>query len=337
MKNGCRWMVVAWAPFGRRSESFARELGAELRYIHYMKFQSPAYAPAKYILQAARTLQVRWARRPERVFVQNPPFVCGLVVYLYCRLTGAAFVLDHHSAAFARIWDWARPFQRFLARRAVANLVTNPHWAGLVQAWSASALVLRDPLPHLESGAAFSVEPGFNVVMICTFADDEPVEAVVEAARQLPDVHFYITGDIRRRPGRLALAPLNVTFTGFLPEAQYAGLLGAVQAVLALTTRDHTLQGGGYEAVSLGKPLVTSGWPYLRELFPQGAVYVSNSAEGIRAGVQAVREQQPSLEREMLLWRDQARMEWRAQFARLLEITADRREAGSASPATEGF
>ncbi len=325
MHNSVRRMVVAWAPFGRRSESFAKGLGAELRYIHFLKFQRPVYAPAKYVLQAVRTLQVLFARRPGLVFVQNPPFVCGLVVHIYCRVTGAAFVLDYHSAAFASIWNWALPIQRFLARRAIANTVTNQHWADVVRSWSADALVLGYPLAGFALGEPFPVQAGFNVVFICTFADDEPVEAVLKAAGQLPDVHFYITGDARRAPAHvLASAPPNVVFTGFLSEERYAGLLREAQVLVALTTRDHTLQCGGYEAVSLGKPLITSDWPFLREAFSKGTVHVLNTAEGIRDGVQVARKIHPSLENEMQAFREEIKKEWRAQLDILEEVIAKR-------------
>ena len=82
------WLAVSWAPYSRRSEMFARELNGRLRCIHYLRFQYPLHAPLKYILQAARTWQVLWRERPDAVHVQTPPFLCGLVAYLYGRLSG---------------------------------------------------------------------------------------------------------------------------------------------------------------------------------------------------------------------------------------------------------
>lgn len=318
MSNTDRWLLVAWAPHGRRSESLAHELGAMLYFIHYLKFQNPLYAPVKYVMQTIRTFQVLFIQRPQVVFVQNPPFLCGLSVYLYSRATGARFVLDHHSAAFAPVWDWALPIQKYLARRAITNLVTNQHWASTVRNWSAEAFVLIDPVVNLPEGEDFAVETGFNVVFINTFADDEPVEAVLAAASQIQEVRFYITGNTARKPPSFFTdVPSNVTFTGFLPETQYLGLLRAADAVMTLTTRNHTLQGGGFEAISLGKPLITSDWPYLRKLFARGTVYVSNSADGIRDGVLLMRERCVDLEKEMIAFRHDCRQEWDAQFARL--------------------
>jgi glycosyltransferase involved in cell wall biosynthesis len=328
MSNTQRWMLIAWAPSGRRSESLARELGAELYFIHYLKFRNPLYAPVKYILQAIRTFQVLLVKHPEVIFVQNPPFVCGLVVYLYCRMTGASFVLDCHSDAFGRAWDWALPIQKFLARRAITNIVTNQHWAEIIHSWTADAFILLDPLPKLPEGLDFAVDPGFNVVFVNTFAPDEPLDLVLEAAHQLQNVHFYITGNTQRKPDSFFVnVPPNVTFTGFLPDTQYAGLLRAAQAVMALTTRDHTLQGSGFEAVSLGKPLITSDWPYLQELFPKGTVYVSNSSQGIRDGILAMQKMHTTLEKQMLAFRQESKRAWDKQFAQLKETIANHSQA----------
>ena len=316
-----RWIFIAWAPHGRRSELLARELQVGMYFIHYLKFQVPLYAPIKYILQSLRTLQVLFVERAAAVFVQNPPFVCSLVVYLYCPLAGAKFVIDHHSDSFSRKWSWALPVQKFLARRAITNVVTNQHWADIVQAWSADVFILPDPFVPLPEGENLAVTSGFNVVFVNTFAPDEPLDAVLEAASQLSDVHFYITGNTNKKPdGFFADLPANITFTGFIPDSQYFGLLRAVQAVIALTTRDYTLQGGGCEAISLGKPLITSDWPYLRELFAKGTIYVPNSSDGIRDGIQIMQQRYKDLEKEVVAFRQDRRREWDARFAQLLEL-----------------
>jgi len=314
-----RWMVIAWAPYSRRSEVFARELRATLRCIHYLKFQAPPYAPFKYILQAVRTLQTLFEQRPEVVFVQNPPFVSGLVVSFYCRIARAQYVLDHHSAAFAPIWNWTQPIQKRLARDAVVNIVTNQHWADVIHSWKAPALVMGDPFADLPPGEQFPIASGLTTMaFVQTFAPDEPLEAVLEAAAQLPDVHLYVTGDISRRSASfLEGKPHNVTYTGFLPDSQYVGLLRAVDAIIVLTTRDHTLQLGGCEAVSAGKPLIVSDWLFLRQFFSKGAVYVKNSPENICQGIREVQRRKGQLRREIVALRAENRQEWQAKLVEL--------------------
>lgn len=323
MKND--WLMVAWAPNSRRSEMFARELGGKLYCIHYLRFQSPPYAPLKYVLQAIRTLQVLFKERPRAVHVQNPPVVCGLVVCFYCWLSGARFVSDHHSAAFAHVWAWTLPLLKSLTRRAATNIVTNKHWADIVHSWGAHALVMVDPFLDLPQGETFHVKPGFNLAFVSTFSSDEPLDAVLQAAALLPETHFYITGDTKRVSRRfLETLPTNVTCTGFLPDAQYIGLLRAVDAIMVLTTRDHTLQLGGCEAISVGKPLITSDWPYLRETFARGTVLVSNTADGIRDGILVMQERHKHLEQEIMDFRQDRRREWNARLAQLKAMTTGR-------------
>lgn len=313
------WLAVAWAPYSRMSDTFARELRGKLFCIHYLRFQSPPHAPLKYPLQALRTVQVLLAERPRAVHVQSPPFVCGLVVCLYCWLVGARYVLHYHSAAFDRAWDWALPIQRFIARRAATNIVTSGHWAAIVRGWGAHAMVMLDPFLDLPAGAPFPVGPGFNLAVVSTFAPDEPTGAIVEAARLLPEVHFYITGNTRRlHADLLAGAPSNVTFTGFLdPYREYPGLLRAADAVMVLTTRDHTLQLGGCEAVAVGKPLITSDWPYLREAFAGGAVFVAPTAASISDGVLELRRRYAELAPAVVALREASRREWDARLREL--------------------
>lgn len=335
-----RWVVVSWAPYSRRSEMFARELGGVHHCIHYLRFQSPLHAPFKYVLQSVATLRMLRRERPDAVHVQNPPFVCGLVVALHCAMTRAVYVIEHHSAAFGPMWRWALPMQRLIARRAVTNIVTNEHSSELVQRWGGSTLVMYDAFLDLPPGRPYPVNTGRTVAFLGTFAADEPIEEVLVAAGAIPDVTFYVTGDTRKLTASMsASAPPNVTFTGFLdPNGEYLGLLRAVDAVVVLTTRDNTLQLAGCEAVAVGKPLVTSDWPYLRELFGAAAEYVAPTADDIRDGALRALDRLDELQQEALALRAQRRLEWREQMGRLRALVARPSEGAptTASLAPEG-
>ncbi len=313
------WAAVAWAPYSRRSEMFARELGGKLHCVHHLKFRSPMHAPFKYLMQAVHTLWVLARERPTAVHVQNPPFVCGLVVDLYCRISGARFITEFHSAAFGRAWRWSLPIQKYLARRAAMNIVTSDHWARIVGSWGGRTVVMHDPFLDLPQGKVYRLGSGFNVAFIGTFAEDEPIDDVLSAARLVPDVHFYITGDLDKAPvGVAADAPDNVTFTGFLDmNGEYLGLLREADAVMVLTTRDDTLQLAGCEAVAVGKPLVTSDWSYLRDLFGGVAIFVEPTSVAIARGVREVKERHAELIAEIKGFRDIRRGAWNERMAEL--------------------
>jgi glycosyltransferase involved in cell wall biosynthesis len=123
---------------------------------------------------------------------------------------------------------------------------------------------------------------------VCSFDYDEPVEAIFEAASRLPEVRFFVTGNAKRlSPALRSRIPPNLTLTGFLTTESYGGLLADADAALVLTTYDHTMLRGAYEAIYQSTPVIVSDWPLLRDAFPEGAIHVDNSSAAI---VSAVRD-----------------------------------------------
>jgi glycosyltransferase involved in cell wall biosynthesis len=289
----------------------AKQLGGDLHMIHFLKYQSPRYAPIKYPLQMTKTLKVLWQTQPDMVIAQNPPFLCGLMVYLYGRFRPVRYVLDWHTAAFSTAWNWAKSVQRFLACKADVNIVTDKHWQSLIGSWGGVSTILIDIPTEFPRPQQYPVQGDFTVAMVNIFAPDEPLDLVMEAATGLPDTHFYITGDKTRKPKIFFEgAPPNVTFTDFIPDNEYIALLSSVDAVMSLTTRNHTMQRGGCEALWLGQPLITSDWPLLKETFHRGTVHVPNTVKGIRAGVLAARARKDDLAREMSLLQAERQQMW---------------------------
>ena len=130
----------------------------------------------------------------------------------------------------------------------------------------------------------------FKIVVVNTFAPDEPLTEILAAASRLPDVQFYVTGKCKNAPPSILTgAPENVHFTDFLPDATYYGLLSRADAVMCLTTRDHTMQRGACEALSLARPIITSNWSLFREYFHLGTVHVANLAPEIQQGIREMR------------------------------------------------
>ncbi|MBC7250198.1 MAG: hypothetical protein H5T62_07925 [Anaerolineae bacterium] len=304
-------LFIAWAPHNRRSQQLAAALGLELHFIHRLRYRSPFHAPVKYPLMAMETWRLLARARPEVVFVQNPPPLLPLVVLAFAARHPLRLVVDHHTAAFSRAWAWLGPLRPWIARRAAVNLVTNEHWQEVIQTWGGKSLILDDVPTRFPEREPYPLPAGQHVAVISSFAPDEPLEEVLGAARVLPEVHFHITGDVRRASAwLLQAAPSNVQFTGFLPDEQYFGLLRAVDAIVVLTTRDHTNQRGGCEGVWLGKPLVLSDWPALRRAFHGGAVFVRNTAMDIARGVREALERWGELSAGIHALQRERRVHW---------------------------
>jgi glycosyltransferase involved in cell wall biosynthesis len=164
-----------------------------------------------------------------------------------------------------------------------------------------------------------------------SFAHDEPVSEILDAASVLQDAVFYMTGDISRvNRSLLEQKSQNVVFTGFLDKDDYVRLLDDSDAVMALTTRDGTLLAGAYEAVALEKPLITSNRGPLVRYFDKGAIHVDNSAKEIISAVKAVPQKKRQMNREMHLLKEEKIRDWESAFAKFKSIIGQPADAAVA-------
>ncbi|WNB85445.1 glycosyltransferase [Cellulomonas sp. ATA003] len=148
------------------------------------------------------------------------------------------------------------------------------------------------------------------MLYVGVFADDEPVDEVVDAAALLPEVDFAITGDLARCPAALRnRAPANVEFVGFLGPDAYAAEFGRAHAIMSLTTEPTSIMRSAYEAVYARRPLVTSEWPSLQQVFPL-AHHAANVAPALADAVRtALQDDAARLDKALALqsarWFDQ--------------------------------
>jgi glycosyltransferase involved in cell wall biosynthesis len=249
----------------------------------------------------------------------SPSPVAVLAVYGYCALTRTPFVIDAHSGAFQNPrWRLLQSLQFWLCRQARATIVTNDHLAALVSAHRAQPIVVPDvPVKFAQSAQSGQHRP-FAVVCVTSFDRDEPIDAMLQAARQLPDVQFYMTGDARRAAGLLETRPPNVTLTGFLSVSDYGDLIQNAGVVLALTTKNHTMQRGAYEAIYQGTPVIVSDFDILRTAFSDGALHVDNSPEAIVAAILDIRRDPATFRRGALQLKAVKEERWSESKAALL-------------------
>jgi glycosyltransferase involved in cell wall biosynthesis len=309
-------VFVSWAKL-RRADTIAEKLGIEsitVRWLHGRK--SLLLAAARYAIQWLHTILLLAWRRPRVVFVTSPPIFAASAVHLYALVFRARFVIDFHSGCFIeehwRRWD---RLQRFLARRAALNLVHNRDNARAIEAWGAPHVVLPSIPPAIEAPAAAGEAPSRGrplAVYICSFKVDEPVDALLEAARGLPDVDFAVSG--RAPPDIAPRLPGNVRLTGFLGEEEYNRLLAGADVIIALTTRTDTLLYGAQEAIALHKPLVLSRTPTLEAYFPDGTVFAENAPDALREAVREALRRKEDLRARMAAFEARFRAEGAARI-----------------------
>lgn len=320
--------LVFWGPHSRHTEDAANRLGASFHVIHYFGFswrKASWVTPIKYVLQCFKTWAILVRERPSAVYVIIPPTFSALSVYLYCLLARVPFVMDVHGHSLtSKKWAWTIPLQRFLARRALATIVDQAMYRQTFESWGARTLVLeRAPVDCVPAQPAAGAPGPFSVTVVSIFAEDEPVDLVVEAARQLPDVHFFITGDTARASSELIeSAPSNVTFAGYLRGDEYWQRLHGSNAVMTLTTEPYSLVSGGVESMSLGKPTILSRQPVLVEYFTRGAVFVDHTVESISAGVRQAQANEARLAEEISELGAEKRRRWLRVHRELQQLLA---------------
>ena len=325
-------LVIAWASHSQRALTTAAELDGKASLQYETRLAGRLWLlPLRYLVQGWKTWRLLAQERPEVVIVQNPPIFASLTVALWCWLRGnsrpsgrrASYVIDAHTASFHHpSWRWSHPLLRFLSRRAVVTLVTDEAALGMLRSWKARGLFLANSLPTLSPPTgSIGSEGEERVAVITIFESVEPIEEVFAAARLLPRVTFYVTGDPKRAPSKLLeQKPGNVILTGFLRGGNYSALLKNVHGLVILTKEPNDLSCGSYEALAMAKPVVASNGPEMRRFFTRGFIFVDNTPQAIANGIKQMLNEQESLTNEIIAMRSLLESKRRPHYEELLSL-----------------
>ncbi len=259
----------------RRMRELCEWLGLPL-----LVLTTPHRALRRYLTLSLQTLRVLRRERPRTVFIQNPSLILATLVLAARPFLGRyRVVVDAHNEAVTP-FTYARWPITWLARRALrqadATVVTNAALAEIVRTQGGRPLVLPDRLPSTPvQPQPTPLDESLRVMVIATYAADEPIDEIIEAARTLgPGFQFAFTGNPAKLAAELRAAlPQNVRLTGFLPEHDYWQLMADSHVALDLTLKPNCLVCGAYEALALRKPMVLSGNPASRDLFGRVALF----------------------------------------------------------------
>lgn len=315
-------VFITWANQDSRAKSLAYHLEAENYFIYSLNINKKTLSPLKYILNTFITLRLLNKENPDVIFVINPPVFGILVVWIYCIFHDSTYVVDTHSVAFtAKLWSMFLWLYRFLSKRALINILHNKTLEQKVANWGVSTANIGDVIYQMKIGKNYPFRKGFNVVFVSLFSGDEPLEEVIEAARKTPSVNFYITGSLRLAPRSIIKeVPDNIIFTDFLPDEEYGALLKGSDIVICLTKDDNTMQNGAYEALTLGRPIITSNWPVLRNMYYKGAICVDNTSESIVSAINKIRHDYSHYIKEIKELQVEFKSTCQKKLSKLLEV-----------------
>jgi glycosyltransferase involved in cell wall biosynthesis len=313
---------VLWITWERhtRTRNIASRIGVRLEEI-----VTSRTGLRRYLSSGLRTAACLHSCRPKVLLVQNPSMILTGLVLLLRPVLRYRLVVDAHNEAVEPYQHNDR-FGLWLARqymkRADLTIVTNEMMATVVNACGGRATILPDRIP--DCTATDDAERGGKprIVMIATFAADEPVEEFLQAAGEFEDrLVAYVTGRAEKLSADArALVKSNVHFTGYLEEQDYWKLLATADGIVDLTKKDNCLVCGAYEGVAAGKPLILSDNAATRAHFSKGVLYVDNSASGISKAIGQLLEQQVELQAQIVALRDELRTRWISDADRLVAV-----------------
>lgn len=295
----------------RRNMEIVKSFGG----VQLYQFDVKASRPKRYLLLGIKTLRIICNERPEIIFAQNPSIVLTVLVLLFKNIFRYRVVVDLHTK-YIKFDGFMAVIAEYLEKYALKNadmtIVTNDALLKEIKKINARGCVLPDKVPDLLIKQSKRLRGERNVVFVCTFSSDEPVEEVLKAATLIdPDIYIYITGNLKNaKKSIIDTVPPNVVFTDFLPEEDYIQLLCSADIILVLTTEENCLVCGAYEAVSLEKPLITSNKVALKDYFDLGTLYTDNTSKSIAEKINFGLENSEKLIEEVRVLKEQKEKSW---------------------------
>jgi hypothetical protein len=321
VRGNSKIVFLVWDRNGIRASGIAKHIGASL---HFLSIGPRIGRPVLFI----KTLQILRKERPRIIICQSPPIACGFIAmvyrYLFAWTSKPKILIDIHTGAIMK--PWSKNVSRLIMKHASVNIVINKEQQNLlIQKYKIRPIVLEDPIPDFtdillsakkQQGYKIEQKAIFNVAVISTFAYDEPLQAVLDAASELPNVYFYITINKKNAEKKLLIKKSdNVVLTGFLDYNIYVDLLQKVDVIMDLTTDNKSLVAGAYEAVALEQPLITSNWIPLRRYFNKGTIYTDNSPDDIRKAIIVAMKKKEELSKEMHQLKIERTKEWKEKIS----------------------
>lgn len=309
-KNG-KYVFIVWGRELQLSSNLANALGAELYQTYYRKLggiRIPLLLG--YAIQSVKTLIFLIKKKPDVIFIQNPPVFAPLTVWLYSAITGSMFVIDSHSSAFwDRKWIIFHWLFRFLARRATLNTCHNYKNLEILKAWEVRpAMVvgffnpnydlselkhdLKDQnVNRIVEGAALPI------MMVNSSTCDDDFGTVLATARLMREATFFITGIAFKTEENEI--PENLVFTNYLEHKEFLKLMSRCKVILALTVRRDTVLWSPREIIALGKPFVTTDSEVLRHYYGDVALFSKSDPFEMRAKIyEALQSEEEIREKE---------------------------------------
>lgn len=327
--NNQKKIFIVWGREMQLSNNLGRALGAEVIQIYYQKifgFKIPVIL--RYLAQGAVSLFILFKNRPGTVIVQNPPVFAPLAVLLYCKLSGAKFAIDSHTAAFLDDkWVAFYWLFKYVARRARLNSCHNFKNLEILKNWGVeSAMVMQfynpvydleklsDPLENEKIERILS-KSAWPIMMVNRFANDDDWGTVVKTAELMPEADFFITGNQKEAVSALKTLPANIILTGYLKHDEFLKLMHRSSVILAFTLRPDTVLWSIREIMALSKPFITTDSQVLRHYFNEVGLFTKSDAFELKERILEAREKTALIKEKIKIFLEHDKKRWDGEIA----------------------
>ena len=298
-----RCVFLVWKGYQRRVDVLAPLFNADVKYIPHL-FRRKQLRPLDYVYKLLVSLIYLIRYRPAYVIVQAPPHYAALPALLL----NIPYIIDGHNGIFQSYWH-RLPLFSLIMDRSQGVIVHNEEFQGLFRDRYPEKpfYVVQDPVQYISAPVKRNTN---QILFICSFDHDEPIEAIIGTIQRLPKITFVITADpIKLAPDQrtqLERCP-NVKLTGFLSTEAYHNMLCSSRAAIALTNMEATQQSGACEALSSDTPLIATRSKLSESLFGNWATLVENDAESIVAGIKGLETTSIDLAVDRMKWNTRVR------------------------------
>lgn len=294
-KNTQKIIWITWEK-QRRSISLSRLLNAD-----YLELSGVSNFFFRYITSIWLTAFKIIGNRKSVIIVQNPSLVLAFMSTLLGKLLLTRVVVDRHTDKYlledgkGLVFRALMFVSNFSIKHASLTIVTNDDLIEKVESLKGKPFILPDPFPEIEQFVrpdnSWSKNDKKKCFVVASWSSDEPLNEIFETASNMPDINVYVSGKPKSEYSELiANKPDNLYLTNYLSDIDYYSLMHECDVVLAITTEPATLVCGGYEALALGKPLLTGDSDSLRNYYGDSAVFTDGSVADLMEKIRYIFE-----------------------------------------------
>lgn len=314
INKNSNYLWITWE-IQRRNHSLSTALSARL-----VEITSNRHRAIRYLTSIVKTISNIRKYKPEILFVQNPSIVLALTAVIYHKITKLPVVIDaHNSGIFPSEVDKSIPnrLAKFILKNTPLTIVTNNNLAEYVAIAGGQATVLPDPLPEIQdNNSRIELNGNINALFICSWANDEPYQNIIEAAKLLDEgICIYITGNSKGEEIAFTPLPENIILTGYLSEDEFNAMLFSCDLIIDLTTREDCLVCGAYEGLAANRPMILSKTAALQKYFRHSAIYTDNTTQDIANLITFASTRIPQLEAKTIKAKEEIMDNWQRLFS----------------------